>query len=208
MVEAQAWPLLEAWAGLLREWNGKINLISRKDIDQLEERHLAHCLAVTRHLRLMPRARVLDVGTGGGLPGLPMAICYPHAHFTLVDSVGKKVRAVEDMVRRLNLKNVATHHARAESLRREFDFVTGRAVKNLPEFLAWIRGNVRHGQRNSLVNGVLYWKGGALEPDLREAGLQPRHRFDLGNELGDPYFRDKYILHFDARDLPRLRGPR
>ena len=100
-IDAATWERLALWAEAMREWNQKINLISRKDIDALEQRHLAHCLAITRHLKLMAGTRVLDVGTGGGLPGLPMAICYPQAHFTLIDSIGKKIAVVRDLVARL-----------------------------------------------------------------------------------------------------------
>jgi len=200
-----AWTKLEQWSVLMREWNEKINLISRKDIEHLEERHLAHCLAITNHLKLMNGARVMDVGTGGGFPGLIMAICYPQAHFTLIDSIGKKILVVQDVVKRLGLKNVDARQCRAESITKQFDFITGRAVKNLPEFFSWIRGNLRRGQRNSVPNGVLYWKGGDLEPELDRIGIRPRLTIDLQRDLCDDYFEKKYILHFDARDVPRVR---
>ena len=199
------WLALRTWAELMREWNAKVNLVSRKDIEHLEDRHLAHCLAVTNHLKLVNRARVLDVGTGGGLPGLPLAICYPQAHFTLVDSVGKKIGVVRDIVQRLNLKNVDVRQVRAEQVNRQFDFVTGRAVKGLPLFLSWIQNNLRRGQRNSLPNGVLYWKGGDLEAEFEAVGIRPRLTVDLKSELGTAYFEQKFILHFDARDLARAR---
>ncbi|CAI8294116.1 MAG: Ribosomal RNA small subunit methyltransferase G [Opitutia bacterium UBA7350] len=206
-IEPSAWALLENWAERLRDWNEKINLISRKDIEHLESRHLAPCLAITNHLKLMKGARVLDVGTGGGFPGLIMAICYPQAQFTLVDSIGKKVAVVRDIADQLGLKNVETRQTRAESIRREFDFITGRAVKNLPEYFSWIQSNLRRGQRNSLPNGVLYWKGGDLAAEYAAIGIEPRYRIDLEAELKDPYFARKYILHFDARDVPRARVP-
>lgn len=207
-IDEQTWPVLEAWAELIREWNGKINLISRKDIEHLEERHLAHCLAITNHLKLMNGARVMDVGTGGGFPGLVMAVCYPQAQFTLIDSIGKKIGVVRDIAARLNLRNVDARQLRAEQVNRQFDFITGRAVKNLPEFFSWIRTNLRRGQRNSIPNGVLYWKGGELEPELEAIGIRPRMTIDLQTELGGEYFERKYILHFDARDVPRVRGVR
>lgn len=207
-IDAATWERLALWAEAMREWNQKINLISRKDIDSLEQRHLAHCLAITRHLKLMAGTRVLDVGTGGGLPGLPMAICYPQAHFTLIDSIGKKIAVVRDLVDRLELKNVDAKQMRAEQLNKQFDFVTGRSVKNLPEYFSWIKNNLRRGERNSLPNGVLYWKGGAFEDELSALGIEPRTVFDLEFDLQDPYFQQKYILHFDARDVPRARLPK
>ncbi|MEM1223626.1 MAG: 16S rRNA (guanine(527)-N(7))-methyltransferase RsmG [Verrucomicrobiota bacterium] len=204
-ISEKTWIVLAEWAALIREWNQKVNLISRKDIDHLEVRHLAHCLAITNHLKLMDGIRVLDVGTGGGLPGLPMAICYPQAHFTLIDSIGKKISVVDDIVLRLGLKNVTARQCRAESINKKFDFVTGRAVKNLPEYFSWVKTNVRPGRRNSISNGVIYWKGGELDTELEAIGIRPRRTIDLEADLGDPYFTEKYILHFDARDLPRLR---
>jgi 16S rRNA (guanine527-N7)-methyltransferase len=207
-VEETAWPVLEAWAVLLREWNAKINLISRKDIEYLEARHLSHCLAITNHLKLMSGARIMDVGTGGGFPGIIMAICYPQANFTLIDSIGKKITVVQDLVDRLGLKNVEARQCRAEDVKKQFDFVTGRAVKNLPEYFSWIKKNVRRGERNSIPNGVLYWKGGELDDELTALGIRPRKTISLGEIFGDLYFEEKYILHFDARDIPRVRKPR
>jgi 16S rRNA (guanine527-N7)-methyltransferase len=207
-VDVSAWSALEAWAVLLRDWNSKINLISRRDIDHLEEYHLSHCLAITNHLKLMQGTRVLDVGTGGGFPGIIMAICYPQAHFTLIDSIGKKVTVVKDLADQLGLKNVEVGQHRAEEVKKQFDFVTGRAVKNLPEFFSWIRENLRRGSRNSIPNGVLYWKGGELEDELELLGIRPRKTISLEQTFSDSYFREKYILHFDARDVPRVRKPR
>lgn len=207
-VPEAAWPVLEQWAVLLREWNEKINLISRKDIEHLEAHHLSHCLEITNHLKLMNGTRIMDVGTGGGFPGIIMAICYPQAQFTLVDSIGKKIKVVQDLVEKLGLKNVEAKQARAEEIKKEFDFITGRAVKNLPEYFSWIRGNVRKGQRNSIPNGVLYWKGGDMEEELDALGIRPRKIISLEENFSDPYFEKKYILHFDARDVPRARKPK
>jgi 16S rRNA (guanine527-N7)-methyltransferase len=204
-INSETWTLLKKWSELMCDWNTKINLISRKDIEHLEARHLAPCLAITNHLKLMHGARVLDVGTGGGFPGLIMAICYPQAQFTLVDSVGKKIAVVRDIAEQLGLKNVDARQIRAESIKRQFDFITGRAVKNLPEYFSWIQGNLRRGQRNSIPNGVLYWKGGDLAPEYAAIGIEPRRTVDLQTELDDAYFEAKYILHFDARDVPRAR---
>ena len=207
-IEEATWLLLETWAAYLREWNTKINLISRKDIEYLEARHLSHCLSITNHLKLMGGTRVMDVGTGGGFPGIIMAICYPQAHFTLIDSIGKKITVVQDLVDKLELKNVETRQCRAEEVKKKFDFITGRAVKNLPEYFSWIKDNVRRGERNSIPNGVLYWKGGELDEELAALGIRPRKTISLGEIFSDPYFEQKYILHFDARDVPRVRKPK
>lgn len=205
-VTEASWLQLQEWEPLLLEWNEKINLISRKDSSHIRERHLSHCLAITNHLKLMNGARILDVGTGGGFPGLIMAICYPQAQFTLIDSIGKKIRVVQDIAEKLNLKNVDARQIRAESLNKQFDFVTGRAVKNLPEFFSWIKGNLRRGERHSIPNGVLYWKGGALEVELDLIGIRPRKTIELEGFFKDAYFQEKYILHFDARDVPRVKA--
>ena len=207
-IEEAAWLLLETWAAYLREWNTKINLISRKDIEYLEARHLSHCLSITNHLKLMGGTRIMDVGTGGGFPGIIMAICYPQAHFTLIDSIGKKITVVQDLVDKLELKNVEARQCRAEEVKKKFDFITGRAVKNLPEYFSWIKDNVCRGERNSIPNGVLYWKGGELDDELAALGIRPRKTISLGETFSDPYFEQKYILHFDARDVPRARKPK
>ena len=207
-IEEAAWLLLATWAAHLREWNTKINLISRRDIEHLEARHLSHCLSITNHLKLMSGTRIMDVGTGGGFPGIIMAICYPHAHFTLIDSIGKKISVVQDLVDKLELKNVEARQCRADEVKKKFDFITGRAVKNLPEYFSWIKDNVRKGERNSIPNGVLYWKGGELDDELAALGIRPRKTISLGKTFSDPYFEQKYILHFDARDVPRARKPK
>lgn len=207
-ISEETWPVLERWSVLLRDWNEKINLISRKDIDHLEERHLSHCLAITNHLKLMSGTRIMDVGTGGGFPGILMAICYPQAHFTLIDSIGKKIGVVKDLADQLGLKNVDARQCRAEQINKQFDFITGRAVKNLPEYFSWIKGNLRRGERNSIPNGVLYWKGGDMDDELKALGIRPRKTISLEETFTDAYFEKKYILHFDARDVPRARKPR
>lgn len=198
-LEADTWAKLEAWAARMREWNAKVNLVSRKDIDNLETRHLAHCLAVTHYLKLMQGVRVLDVGTGGGLPGVIMAICYPQAQVLCVDSVGKKIAVVKDLIEGLNLGNCEARQCRAETLTREFDFVTGRAVTALPAFIEWTFQRVRPGNKQSLPNGLLYWKGGSVEPEI-----ELTRRMPLAQILPDPYFEDKYLVHIKQAKLWHL----
>ena len=154
-LDEEAWPKLEQYCDLLREWNAKINLVSRKDTDRLEIKHLAHCLTITKFLRLMPKARLLDVGTGGGLPGIPLSICYPQARFTLMDSIGKKVMVVEDMVKRLDLSNAEVKRGRVEELPRKktYDFIIGRAVTALPHSLDGYRIKSPKGQNIFLPMG-------------------------------------------------------
>ncbi len=201
-------PRLAELAALLREWNAKLNLVSRTDIENLEQRHIAPCLAPLKFLKLAPGATVLDVGTGGGLPGLPLAICYPEAKFLLVDSTAKKIRAVTDIAQRLGLTNVEARPVRAETLTGHFDFVLGRAVTALPLFVSWIKARLRPGAQHSLANGVLIWKGGDLTAELADLGVEPRQRFFLEGFFQDEYFKEKYILHFAAEDLARARPPR
>jgi len=207
-ISEDKWPILEEWAVLLRDWNSKINLISRKDIEYLEERHLSHCLEITNHLKLMNGTRIMDVGTGGGFPGIIMAICYPQAQFLLIDAIGKKIKVVQDLIDQLGLKNVEAKHTRAEAITKQFDFVTGRAVKNLPEYFSWIKKNVRRGEKNTIPNGVLYWKGGDMDDEFEALGIRPRKVIHLEETFSDPYFEQKCILHFDARDVPRARKPK
>jgi len=199
-LSAETWDQLQQYTALMREWNDKVNLVSRKNMDAFEVRHLAHCLAATTFLKLMKRATVLDVGTGGGLPGIPMAICYPQAQFTLVDSIAKKVAVVEDITKRMGLRNVRVLRARAEELPRKktYDFVTGRAVTTLPKFHGWVRNRLHKGQRNSIVNGILYWKGGDWQEELANSHLKPTQVWDAGEIFPEAGFEEKYILHIKA----------
>ena len=197
-LSSESWDQLKEYTSLLREWNEKINLVSRKDMDRLETKHLAHCLTITNFLRLMPKAQVLDVGTGGGLPGIPLAICYPQARFTLMDSIGKKVMVVEDMVKRLNLENVESRRGRVEELpkKRTYDFIIGRAVSALPTFFGWVNNKIRKGARNSPANGILYLKGGDYTEELKTSGLHPAKIWNLDELLPQAELGEKYLIHF------------
>jgi 16S rRNA (guanine527-N7)-methyltransferase len=146
----------------------------------------------------MPNAKVLDVGTGGGLPGIPLSICYPQARFTLMDSIGKKVMVVEDMVQRLNLKNAFAKHGRVEELpkKKSYDFVIGRAVTALPTFYGWVNNKISKGSRNSPNNGILYLKGGDYTEELKTSGLHPAKIWNLDELLPQAELGEKYLIHF------------
>jgi len=194
----ESWEKLKQYTALLREWNAKINLVSRKDMERLETKHLAHCLTITKFLRLMPKGRVLDVGTGGGLPGIPMSICYPQANFTLMDSIAKKVMVVDDIRSRLELSNVEVIRGRAEELpkKKTYDFVLGRAVTALPVFFGWVRDKVAKGGRHSPANGILYLKGGDYTEELNSSGLTPAKIWNLDELLPEAELGEKYLIHF------------
>ena len=197
-LEEETWNKLKDYTSLLREWNAKINLVSRKDTDRLEIKHLAHCLTITKFLRLMPKARLLDVGTGGGLPGIPLAICYPEARFTLMDSIGKKVMVVEDMLKRLDLQNAEVIRARVEELpkKKSYDFVIGRAVTALPTFFGWVQNKIAKGAKHSPANGILYLKGGDYTEELNSSGLHPAKIWNLDELLPEAELGEKFLIHF------------
>ena len=197
-LEQSTWTKLNEYTSLLREWNAKINLVSRKDTDRLEIKHLTHCLTITKFLRLMPKARLLDVGTGGGLPGIPLAICYPEARFTLMDSIGKKVMVVEDMVKRLDLQNAEVIRGRVEELpkKKSYDFVIGRAVTALPTFFGWVQNKIAKGAKHSPANGILYLKGGDYTEELNNSGLHPAKIWNLDELLPEAELGEKFLIHF------------
>lgn len=178
----------------IKSWNEKINVISRKDLDNLMERHIIHSLALIKVLQLKPGTWVLDAGTGGGLPGLPLAIVFRDTNFHLVDSTRKKLDVVSAISDNLGLNNVTTEHARLEKVNGPYDFVLGRAVTNLPQFLAWSKKTLQKGCDHHFCNGIFYWKGGPLEPEI--AQQYPDYRLFYLNELFDPpLFDDKYLFY-------------
>lgn len=183
---------------LVRHWNDRVNLISRRDIAQLELHHLLHSLAIARVWKAAPGAAVVDVGTGGGFPGLPLAIAYPDCHFTLVDSVAKKTRAVAAMVDALRLTNVRVITGRAENLPGKFDYALGRAVTALPSFLNWVAHLLRPGAAGDPANGVFYFKGTLYESELSDTPHQPTCVWPLRLIFDDPHFAEKFLLHFTA----------
>lgn len=152
---------------LYRDWNGKINVISRKDIDNLYEHHILHSLAIAKVLPFQPQSKILDVGTGGGFPGIPLAILFPQCEFTLIDGIGKKVRVAQEVATAIGLTNVTCIQERAEDEKGKFDFVVSRAVMPLPDLVRLVQKNISRTQRNAMPNGLLVLKGGDLDEELR-----------------------------------------
>jgi 16S rRNA (guanine527-N7)-methyltransferase len=175
-------------------WNNQINVISRKDIDQLFERHVLHSLAIAKIMPFLPGEKVLDVGTGGGFPGIPLAILFPDTQFYLVDSIGKKIKVVQEVVKALGLKNVRAAHLRAEQVNEKFDFVVSRAVTRLSEFYPWIKNKFSKTSKNTLPNGVLYLKGGDLTEEIAESGLTVQ-QFYLKNYFPEEFFETKQVIY-------------
>lgn len=178
---------------LYTEWNAKINVISRKDIEELYTRHVLHSLGIAKVMEFVAGAKVLDVGTGGGFPGIPLAILFPETDFYLVDVIAKKIKVVQEVARALGLKNVRAEQKRAENINEEFDFVVSRAVTNMPDFVKWVRGKVKKEQKHDLPNGILYLKGGDLTEEL--AVFQKVTLYNLSDYFSDDFFETKKVVH-------------
>lgn len=187
---------------LYTEWNAQINVISRKDIDQLYTRHVLHSLGIVSVVRFresLPNTsggtRVLDVGTGGGFPGIPLAVMFPKTSFHLIDAIGKKIKVVDAVVEALGLENVTTEHGRAETVKGRFDFIVSRAVTNMPDFVTWVKNKVRKDSFHTLKNGILYLKGGDLTEELKQF---PKARvYELEEVFEDPFFQTKKVVHLE-----------
>ncbi len=179
---------------LYADWNSKINVISRKDFSEFYERHVLHSLGIAKFIRFNAKTKVLDVGTGGGFPGIPLAILFPEVQFHLVDSIGKKIKVVNGVTQSLGLKNVRADQIRAEELKEKYDFVVSRAVTRLPDFVKWIRTNISKKQQNALPNGVIYLKGGDLTDEVKPFGKRIFIQ-DLQEYFEEPFFETKKVLH-------------
>ena len=177
-----------------KSWNEKINLVSRKDMDGFLERHVLHSLAIYKAMKFAPGSRILDVGTGGGLPGLPLAILMPDVNFVLCDSTGKKIKVVSELVKALDLKNVEPMHARAGDLEGTFDFIVSRAVSRLDKFIPWVEGKIDKRAINAWPNGILCLKGGDLREELEEVN-HPTEELQISQWFTEEYFETKAVVY-------------
>lgn len=178
---------------LYKDWNAKINVISRKDIDALYTKHVLHSLGIAKVMKFQPGASVMDVGTGGGFPGVPLAILFPETDFYLIDVIAKKIKVVQEVVAALGLKNVKAEQKRAEKVDQQFDFIVSRAVTNMPDFVKWVRGKIKKDQNHDLPNGILYLKGGDLTEELEV--FQKVTLYNLSDYFSDEFFETKKVVH-------------
>ncbi len=179
---------------LYAEWNAQINVISRKDFSEFYERHVLHSLGIAKLIRFNKGTKILDVGTGGGFPGIPLAIMFPEVQFHLVDSIGKKIKVVQNVADALGLKNVTADQIRAEQLTDKYDFVVSRAVTRLPEFVPWVQKNISKKQINALPNGIIYLKGGDLTEELKPFRKRVFVQ-DLSAYFTEEFFDTKKVVH-------------
>ena len=189
---------LDQFASVFRETNAQINLVSRKDMDNFFTRHILHSLSIAQAIKFKPGAKVADVGTGGGLPGLPLAIIFPEAQFTLIDSIGKKVKAAQHMADEQGITNVQTHWGRMEEVQDQFDFIVSRAVKPLPQMAMWLKGKFKQKSNHELPNGLLYIKGGDFQDDVDALNVNYRFWY-LSDWFTDPFFETKKLVWLRLR---------
>jgi 16S rRNA (guanine527-N7)-methyltransferase len=179
---------------LFSEWNTKINLVSRKDIDNLYERHILHSLSIAKIINFTPRTEIMDIGTGGGFPGIPLAIFFPECKFYLIDSIGKKIKVVNILIEALKLANVRAEQLRAEEADGKYDFVVSRAVADLSIISSWVKNKIKKQSSNKLSNGLICLKGGNIENEINPFGSRATI-FNLDKLFHEKYFKDKKIVH-------------
>ncbi len=182
---------------LYAEWNARINVISRKDIESLNERHVLHSLSIAKFIQFRAGTSILDIGTGGGFPGIPLAILFPESQFTLVDSIGKKIKVVEAISKALQLQNVTGIHTRAEQVNQKFDFVVSRAVTRMNSFLPWTKNLFNKENKNDIPNGIIYLKGGDLREELSEIKLKYQIH-NIAEDFKEEFFETKKIVYLPA----------
>lgn len=198
-VSSEKLDLFDRFVKALRSHNQHVNLISRKNEERIWEEHILHSLGIAKVIDFRPGTKVLDYGTGGGLPGIPLAILFPEADFLLVDSIGKKVRVVSEIVAELGLKNVRTRHCRVEDLQERFDFAVSRAVTALPRMEEWLRGKINQKSVHPFQNGLIYIKGGDFEEEI-EALMKPYQVWEMSAWFDDPFFETKKVAWIDLTD--------
>lgn len=184
---------------LYKEWNERINVVSRKDIEEIYTNHILHSLAIAKVMKFEDGSDVLDVGTGGGLPGIPLAILFPNVNFHLVDSIGKKIKVVQGVAEGLGLTNVKAEQKRAEELHNHYDFVVSRAVTAMPRFAEWIRGKFKKDSLNPLPNGLLYLKGGDLTEELKDFPNAELH--NISDFFEEDFFETKKVVYLHKKDI-------
>lgn len=182
---------------LYQDWNLKINVVSRKDIDELYLRHVLHSLGIAKVQEFFPGSKVLDVGTGGGFPGIPLAILFPETNFHLVDSIGKKIKVVEEVTEGLQLKNVKFTNARVETITDQYDFIVSRAVAQMETFKFWVKGRIAKKSNHELKNGILYLKGGDLTEEL--SNFSKATIYNLQDYFEEPFFETKKVVHLPLK---------
>jgi 16S rRNA (guanine527-N7)-methyltransferase len=187
----------EALESLYLHWNEQINVISRKDTENFYERHVLHSLGIAKTITFVKETQILDIGTGGGFPGIPLAIMFPECEFTLVDSIGKKIKVVKEVSQALGLRNVNAIHGRADSLKTQYDFILSRAVTNIPAFLPWTKNKFRKLNNNSLKNGILYLKGDNVLDELNDLKIDFKI-FSLNTYFKEEFFETKVVLYIKA----------
>ncbi|MCU0401481.1 MAG: 16S rRNA (guanine(527)-N(7))-methyltransferase RsmG [Algoriphagus sp.] len=184
---------------LYEDWNSKINVISRKDMDQFYVHHVLHSLGIAKVMSFQPGTKVLDIGTGGGFPGIPLAILFPDTHFHLVDSIGKKITVVKEVAKALKLGNVEAQQARAESLVRKYDFVISRAVTRMVNFYPWVKGKIKREDFNEFQNGILYLKGGDVDEEMEELD-KSYVTYHLSDYFKEDFFETKKVVYMPWED--------
>ena len=187
----------EALQGLYEDWNSKINVISRKDIESLYLRHVLHSLSIAKLIQFKSGSKILDIGTGGGFPGIPLAILFPEVKFHLVDSINKKLKVVNGVAESLGLENIKTTHSRAESIKGHYDFIISRAVTTMPDFVSWVKNRVAKKSLHPLKNGILYLKGGDLSEELKL--YKTATLYDLSTYFEEDFFETKKIVHLPLK---------
>jgi 16S rRNA (guanine527-N7)-methyltransferase len=186
-----------ALQNIYKDWNAKINVISRKDIDELYERHVLHALGIAKVCSFLPESTVMDVGTGGGFPGIPLAILFPETQFYLIDIIAKKIKVVNEVVKQLGLMNVLAEQKRASLVNEKYDFIVSRAVTNMPDFVSWTKDKIKKENNHALKNGILYLKGGDLEEELKT--YQNVQLFNLADFFEEDFFETKKVVYLPLK---------